>query len=47
MPVADDLRGLVDRAMRDLDAVHDFFEHSKLVWRSFNADYRGAPNFQN
>jgi hypothetical protein len=35
MPVTDDLRAVADRADRDLDAVHDFFEHSKIVWRSF------------
>lgn len=35
MSIADDIRALADRAMRDLDAVHDFFEHSRLVWRSF------------
>lgn len=35
MPVTDDLRMIAERADRDLNAVHDFFEHSKLVWRSF------------
>lgn len=35
MPVTDDLRAIAERANRDLDAVHDFFEHSKIVWRSF------------
>ena len=35
MPVADDLRAIAARAYHDLDAVHDFFEHSKIVWRSF------------
>ena len=35
MPITDDLRALGDRASRELDAVHDYFEHSKLVWRSF------------
>src|SRR5260370_25885744 len=34
MSVADDLRAILDRANRDLDAVHDFFEHSKVVWQS-------------
>jgi hypothetical protein len=35
MPVADDLRAIASQAHRDLDAVHDYFEHSKFVWRSF------------
>src|SRR5262249_31773472 len=35
MAVADNLRAIADRAVRDLDAVHDFFEHSKIVWQSF------------
>jgi hypothetical protein len=35
MPIADDLRAIAERTNRDLDAVHDFFEHSKIVWRSF------------
>ena len=35
MPVADDLRVIAERAHRELDAVHDFLEHSKFVWRSF------------
>ncbi|MHB1556945.1 MAG: hypothetical protein ACYC61_05650 [Isosphaeraceae bacterium] len=35
MPVTDDLRAIAERADRELNAVHDFFEHSKLVWRSF------------
>jgi hypothetical protein len=35
MPVTDDLRAIAERADRELDAVHDFFEHSKMVWRSF------------
>src|SRR3954454_15591073 len=35
MSVQDDLRGIADRAQRELDSVHDFFEHSKIVWRSF------------
>jgi hypothetical protein len=35
MPIGDDLRVIADRADRDLDAVHDFFEHSKLVWDFF------------
>lgn len=35
MPVEDDLRLIEANANRELDAVHDFFEHSKIVWRSF------------
>src|SRR5437879_12877426 len=35
MSVEDDLRGIADRTHRELDSVHDFFEHSKIVWRSF------------
>ena len=35
MPVTDDLQAIAERADRELDAVHDFFEHSKIVWRSF------------
>lgn len=37
MTIAADLRTVADRANRDLDAVHDFFEHSKTVWRSFQS----------
>jgi hypothetical protein len=35
MPVTEDLRAIAERADRELNAVHDFFEHSWLVWRSF------------
>lgn len=35
MGVGDDLRGVADRARRDLVSVHDFFFHSRSVWRSF------------
>ncbi len=35
MPVTDDLRVIAERAERELDSVHDFFEHSKIIWRSF------------
>jgi hypothetical protein len=35
MPVTEDLRTIAERADRELDAIHDFFEHSKIVWRSF------------
>src|SRR5262245_9368221 len=35
MPIADDLRAIIDRANHDLDAVLDFFDHSRVVWASF------------
>jgi hypothetical protein len=35
MPVMEDLQVIVERANRELDAVHDFFEYSRFVWRSF------------
>ena len=35
MPVTDDRNAIGERGERELDAVHDFFEHSKIVWRSF------------
>jgi hypothetical protein len=35
MSLQDDLRRIADGAQRELDSVHDFFEHSKMVWRSF------------
>jgi len=35
MPVTDDLRAIADGAHRELDRVYDFFEHSKLVWNTF------------
>ena len=35
MPIPDDLRVIAERANRELDAVHDFFVHSKSVWQSF------------
>jgi hypothetical protein len=35
VPIADDLREIAGRTNRELDAVHDFYEHSKVVWRSF------------
>jgi hypothetical protein len=37
MPIADDIRGIADRANRELDAVHDFFEFSKVAWRAFGS----------
>src|SRR5262245_34647794 len=35
MSVRADLQLIADNASRELDAVHDFFEHSKVVWQSF------------
>jgi hypothetical protein len=35
MSMSDDLRAIAERANRELDAVHDFFEHSQIVWKSF------------
>lgn len=35
MSVQDDLPRIADRAHQELDSVHDFFEHSNAVWRSF------------
>lgn len=35
MPIADDLRTIADRALRELDAVHDFYVHSLYVWQTF------------
>ncbi len=35
MPVADDFRALADQTIRELDAVHDFYDHSQIVWLSF------------
>ncbi len=37
MPIADDLQAIAERTNRELDAVHDFFEHSKIVWQSFQS----------
>jgi hypothetical protein len=35
MAVKDDLETIGEQAKRELDRVHDFLEHSKIVWRSF------------
>lgn len=32
MPVADELWAIAERADRELDAVHNIFEHSTIVW---------------
>jgi hypothetical protein len=37
MSVTEDLTSLAERANRDLNRVHDFFEHTQQVWRSFAA----------
>jgi hypothetical protein len=35
MAIKDDLRSIAERAEMDLNAVNDFFEHSRIVWHSF------------
>lgn len=35
MPIDDEFRTIAEQANRDLDAAHDFFEHSQVVWQSF------------
>src|SRR5579884_1145574 len=35
MALQEDLRAIADRAHRDLEAVQEFFEHSQIVWQSF------------
>jgi len=35
MPLVDDLRALAIRSSADLDAVHNFFDHTNHVWRTF------------
>ena len=42
MALADDLRAIADRARRELDAAHDYFEHSRFVWRSFQTSVAGG-----
>jgi len=42
MPAAEEVRALGDRANRELDAVQDFFEHSRTVWRSFQGLVAGG-----
>lgn len=43
MSTTGDLRAIADGATRDLDAVHDFFEHSMVVWESFQLGVTGIP----
>jgi hypothetical protein len=45
MPVTDDLRVIAEQANRELNAVHDFFEHSGIVWRSFRTLLSRAIRF--
>ncbi len=40
MAIADDLRIIAERANRDLDAIHDYVEHTKIVWVSFEYHVR-------
>jgi hypothetical protein len=35
MAVTDDLRAIAEQSNRELDAVRDFYEHSRIVWQSF------------
>jgi hypothetical protein len=35
VPIAEDLRTIANRALGELDAVHDFYVHSLYVWQSF------------
>jgi hypothetical protein len=42
MSVAADLELIASSANRDLDAVYDFFEHSKVVWQSFGVFVSGG-----
>lgn len=37
MSLGDDIRAVAERADRDLNAAHDYFEHSRLVWRFFES----------
>jgi hypothetical protein len=39
MPVTDELRAIGERADREIDAVYDLIEHSKIVWRAFRPQY--------
>ena len=42
MPVPEDIASLAERAARELGAMHDFFEHTKFVWKSFQANVQGG-----
>jgi len=35
VPLVDVLQSIADKANHDLDSVNDFYEHSKVVWNSF------------
>lgn len=39
---ADDLREIANQAIGDLDAVRDFYEHSNIVWLSFQEFVRAG-----
>ena len=40
MSIPDELREIAERANRELDAVHDFFVHSAILWQSFELRVR-------
>jgi hypothetical protein len=42
MPILDDLYTLADRTNRELNALHDFFDHSRFVWQSFRNQVAGG-----
>lgn len=46
MPIKDDLRSIAERADQELIAVNDFFDHSKIVWRSFRILVDSGHNVQ-
>jgi hypothetical protein len=37
MPNLNDIRAIANQALRDVDAIYDFLEHSRIVWRTFKA----------
>lgn len=42
MAIVDDLREIAERATRRLDEIHDFYEHSRYVWKSFRERVDGG-----
>jgi len=44
VPIFDDLMTIANRANRDLNSVHDFFEHSNTIWQSFKYNVRNGWN---
>jgi hypothetical protein len=45
MALADDIRDLVGRSLAALDASHDYFTHTKKVWRLLQQDIRKGRKF--